>query len=347
MPNPFDNNNPNQISMILDSLKEKPRIIQLTQCVNEETLIEPCLKQVADKVDQVICIHGAVQSKVNAGQATPDGKSLDRTGEILERLQEDPLLKDKLLVIEIGRPWQNLEELKNAFLSYLRPGDYILILDADEFIHPDTVDKLRETIDTQPLVNEIVPVFYHFWKDKYHIKSPNDFANFGVQHQRFVKFEPGMHYRNHPVLTNIAGHCTYFSQHKWPFRFTCDWFGIYHYSYMNFKREELLAKKKFYDVELGQAKHGFVGAAERDYTMNEFLNYTEKEDSLLIFDKDHPSIIQTEPWFGQLDEKLTPKSFKHFSQEKPYSYTPKEMPLIYNTMIKIQQMPLFINPLDD
>ena len=160
--NPFDNNLPNQVQSVVDALDAEPKIVQCIQACNEEVLIKSCMLQLYDQVSKIIVIEGAVQNKVDAGQATSDGHSLDRTVEIIKDVKANQDPDKKIVFVQIDRPWTDLEELKNTFFQYMKEGDWMLITDADEFIVPNVIDKLRTAISIEPWATEFVPTFYHF-----------------------------------------------------------------------------------------------------------------------------------------------------------------------------------------
>jgi len=319
MSNPFNNNLPNQISAVVDALDAKPKIVQCIQACNEEKLIEACMLQLYNHVDRIIVIEGAVQSKVAAGQATPDGHSLDRTAEIIQDVKANKDPDNKIIFVQIDRPWQDLEELKNSFFQYMQQGDWMLITDADEFIMPETVDKLRRAIDIEPWATEFVPAgFYHFWRDAYHMRKPS--GDWGQQHQRFIRFQPGLNYQNHPVARDQNGTCTYFHPGYLSRRFVLPEFVVYHYSYCKDSDEEIAEKKAFYDKELGQDKHGDVGAYARGGQTEEYLTQSEDLDTVLRFDGLHPPAMAAHPIVQRKDEFLTSKEplMSHMEVE-PYN----------------------------
>lgn len=325
--NPFDSDAPNQISLICNAVGHRPRIMQCIQAVNESRLIEACMLQVYDKVDRIIVIEGATKAKVDAGQATHDGYSTDDTADIISRVitEKDP--DKKIIFVQINRPWNDLEEIKNTFFSYMSDGDWMLITDADEFIHPEVVDDLRHAISVEPFATEFVPSFYHFWKDTKHIRNPSKLG-FGTQHQRFIKFQQGLRYVTHPVATDSFGQCTYFSNQYLPRRFVLPSFEIFHYSYMSFKRHDIEQKKVFYERELKEkAAH-----TERAQIDDQFFNNTEGVDDLLVFDGDHPKIIQRMPWYsdinvGLLNSEDNETYWPRYNDREPYSLNP--VPLIW------------------
>jgi len=325
--NPFNNNLPNQVSTTIDALDAEPKIVQCIQACNEEKLIEACMLQAYDKVDRIIVIEGAVQSKVAAGQATPDGHSLDRTVEIIKDVKANKDPDRKIIFVQIDRPWQDLEELKNSFFQYMTAGDWMLITDADEFVMPEVVDKLREAITLEPWATEFVPSgFYHFWRDAYHIRKPS--GDWGQQHQRFIKFQPGLNYQNHPVARDGEGTCTYFDPRYLSRRFVLPEFRVYHYSYCKDSDQEIAEKKAFYDQELGQDKHGDVGAYARGGQTDEYLNQSEAMDTVLFFDEEHPPVMKDHEILKRKDAFLdAQEEIVNFSIIRPYCLT--HVPLIW------------------
>tara|TARA_S200002703_G_scaffold64721_2_gene55983 strand:+ start:1089 stop:2132 length:1044 start_codon:yes stop_codon:yes gene_type:complete len=325
--NPFNNDLPNQISSTVDALDAEPKIVQCIQACNEEKLIEACMLQLYDKVDRIIVIEGAVQNKVAAGQATPDGHSLDRTVEIIKDVKANKDPDKKIIFVQIDRPWQDLEELKNSFFQYMQQGDWMLITDADEFIMPEVVDNLREAISLEPWATEFVPAgFYHFWRDARHMRKPD--GDWGQQHQRFIKFQPGLNYQNHPVARDQNGVCTYFDPRYLSRRFVLPEFVVYHYSYCKDSDEEIAEKKAFYDQELSQDKHGDVGSYARGGQTDEYLNQTEDMETVLFFDGEHPPamanhpIVQRKDAFLEAQEEIT-----NYELAQPYCLT--HIPLIW------------------
>ena len=327
--NPFNNDLPNQISATVDALGAKPQIVQCIQVCNEEKLVEACMLQLYDKVDRIIVIEGAVQSKVAAGQATPDGHSLDRTVEIIKDVKANKDPDNKIIFVQIDRPWQDLEELKNSFFQYMKQGDWMLITDADEFIMPEVADKLREAISLEPWATEFVPAaFYHFWRDANHIRKPS--GDWGQQHQRFIRFQLGINYQNHPVARDGNGVCTYFDPRYLSRRFVLPDFAVYHYSYCKDNDEEIAEKKAFYDQELGQDKHGDVGAYARGGQTDEYLAQSEDLDTVLRFDQKHPPAMAQHPMVQRKDQFLADKELRHFDgPDGAAPYNLKHVPLIW------------------
>lgn len=324
--NPFNNNLPNQVSLICDMIDKKPRIVQAIQVCNEEKFVEACLLQLYDKVDKIIIIEGAVQNKVKAGQATEDGHSLDNTVEIINSVKANKDPDNKITFVQIDRPWVDLEEIKNTFFNYMQDGDWMLITDADEFLMPEVVDKLRKAISLEPFATEIVPGgFYHFWRDAYHMRVPS--GDWGQQHQRFIKYQSGLHYVNHPVARDANGICTYFDARYIPRRFVMKDFVYYHYSYCQDRDDDIRAKKEFYQRELGQEKHGDAGAYARGGQTDEYVNRLENLDTVLRFTGEHPPIIRDHIVSQYRDEVLASSDLRDYTVAQPYSLG--KIPLIW------------------
>jgi len=325
--NPFDHNLPNQVSAICDAIDKKPRIVQCIQACNEEKLIEACMLQLYNKVDKIIVIEGAVQNKVKAGQATPDGHSLDKTVEVIKRVKQEQDPDRKIIFVQIDRPWLDLEELKSTFFQYMQDGDWMLITDADEFIHPEVIDDLRQAISAEPYATEFVPsAFYHFWRDAWHVRKPS--GDWGQQHQRFIKFQQGLHYKNHPVARDANNQCTYFSPLYLGRRFVLPSLKFYHYSYCRMNDADIEQKKQFYDRELAQTKHGDVGAYARGGQTDEFINKFEDLDTVLRFDGTHPPAMANHEIVNKRDSFLSSQNnLAHYLDAEPYNMS--KIPLIW------------------
>lgn len=279
-----------QMASIAERVNKPARIVQCIQMHNEQDFALPVLSHLYDVVDRIIVIEGAVANRPNA---TPDGHSTDQTLEIIKdfKANHDPL--KKVVIISIGRPWKNLEEMKQTFLDMSIPGDWILINDADEFYRPDDIKRLRKAIDLNPHACEFVPNFLHFYGDIFHVAVPG--PEWQPQHQRFFKYVRGMKYNSHPVVTDPAGHCTYFSPHYQHRRVMLNDFFIYHYGYARRNMNEVMGQKKeYYSKEL--LKHGGANA-KFDQKVRDWFDGSEP---LLLYEDANPIIDLLKPTPGTL-----------------------------------------------
>lgn len=270
-----------QMQSIADIVNQPARIVQCIQMHNEEQFAHAVLSSIYDEVDRILVIEGAVENRPNA---TEDGHSIDRTVEILRDFKQNNDPDNKLLIISINKPWKNLEEMKQTFLDMSIPGDWILINDADEFYRPEDIRRLRTAIDRNPHACEFVPTFLHFYGDFNHVAVPG--PEWQPQHQRFFKYVRGMKYNSHPVVTDPAGHCTYFSPHYQHRRVMLNDFFIYHYGYARHNMDEVMEQKQaYYKDEL--AKHD--GADKKfDQKVEDWFTNIEP---VLEFDGEHPDAI--------------------------------------------------------
>ena len=237
-----------QTTSIGERINNPPRLVQCIQCHNEEEFIGLTLQSIYNEVDQIICIEGAVKNRPNS---TEDGHSTDRTVEIIKDFREnsDPL--NKLLFVQIKKPFEDLEQLKQTFIDLSCPGDWLIINDADEFYRPEDIKRLRIAIDRYPHAQEFIPVFLHFYRDFQHIAVPG--PEWQPQHQRIFKAVAGMKYNSHPVVTLPNGECSYFSPYIQSRRFIMNDFFVYHYGYARENMNDvMLSKRKYYERELSK-----------------------------------------------------------------------------------------------
>ena len=68
------------MNAISEVIAYEPKIVQCTQCFNEEAFIWYALKSIYNEVDYIRVVEGAVENQVNA---TEDGHSTDNTVKII------------------------------------------------------------------------------------------------------------------------------------------------------------------------------------------------------------------------------------------------------------------------
>lgn len=275
-----------QMQSIAERVNSPVRIVQCIQMHNEENFAEAVLGSIYDEVDRIIVIEGAVENRPNS---TSDGHSTDRTVEIISNFKAENDPDNKLIVISINKPWKDLEEMKQTFLDMSIPGDWMLINDADEFYRPEDIRRLRKAIELEPHACEVVPNFLHFYGSLDHVAVPG--PEWQPQHQRCFKYVRGMKYNSHPVVTDPAGQCTYFSPHYQPRRIMLNDFFIFHYGYARRDMDTVMKdKQEYYKGEL--AKHN--GADKKfDQKAQDWLDDVEP---VLAFDGDHPAALKS-AWF--------------------------------------------------
>jgi glycosyltransferase involved in cell wall biosynthesis len=289
-----------QISSILEEVNyngPRPRLIKCIGAHNESGWIEYTLANNYYEFDEIRVVEGAVRGRP---KSTPDGHSTDDTLEIIKKFP-DPLNKIKLFTLD--RPFKCLEEQKQIFLDTSKLGDWLFIVDCDEFYIEGDIARIRKAIELHPTASEFIPTFLHFYRDFRHVKAPHH--EWQPQHQRIIKWQPGMRYHTHPVATDGRGLCTYFSSEYQPKRFTLPGIFIYHYGHAKGQDFHKM-KQEFYRSELEKFKaHDGKSAADAfDVKFKEFVNYSEDLNTILQFDGAHPNVIKSHPIFEQRETIL-------------------------------------------
>lgn len=160
---------------------------------NEEKVIEQCLQSLAGWVDEIIVVH--------------DGPCSDRTLEIARRYT------DRVIV----RPHGGACEYHRSFIFREAASEWILMIDADEFIDQSSVQKIRELISAPGVGGYILP--WEMWNGKKVVTFPglqklalfrrDSIAYVGVLHEsvqvikgNVQKTEVILHHR--PAYNNVA-----------------------------------------------------------------------------------------------------------------------------------------------
>lgn len=289
----------------------KIKLVKCVQAVNEEGWIEYNLANCYDEFDKIRVIEGAVKGRPNS---TPDGHSTDRTREIIRNFP-DP--DNKIELLTRNKHWDSLEQLKQVFLDVAQDGEWLFIVDADEFYMEGDINRIRKFIKNKPnSAAEFIPVFLHFYRDFWHLKAPH--PEWQPQHQRIIKYEPGMRYHTHPVATLHDGKCSYFDPSMQSKRFTLP-INIFHYGHA---KKQALHKEKaeFYKTELKKFEgRGGSAASEFDLKLDEFLNYKEDLSSILAYDGQHPAVLKNHPLMSYKEKFYEDKNILSWRQDKIYS----------------------------
>lgn len=290
------------MDIIFSETNFNPDNIKIIQCVaahNEEDWVSYPILSIYNEIDIVLLIEGAVKGRPNS---TEGGHSTDKTLDIIRKIP-DPNSKIKLITKDGF--FKDLEEQKQIFLDQAEKIQkehpewtiYVLINDADEVITPETIKRLRAAIKLRPWASEFILTFLHFFHDFDHVSSPSD--QYNILHQRFFKYQVGMKYRTHPVVSDADGIDTCLDPRYQSFRFQIKDMFIHHYGNtkaLDFQK----AKAAFYKSEL--AKYGAADEAQQKYKV--FNERLEKPEDILLFTGQHPEVMKSHPLFKHRDEKL-------------------------------------------
>lgn len=293
------------MSRILQEVNCDLHKIKLVKCLavhNEEEWVEYNIRNNYEEYDIIRIIEGAVEGRPGA---TTDGSSTDRTLEIIKNV-DDP--EDKIELYTLDRPFKSLEEQKQIFLEAASDGEWLFIVDCDEFYMDGDIDRVREAIKMHPSASEFIPTFLHFYRDFYHLRATHPIWN--TQHQRIIRYREGLRYHTHPVATDAQGKCTYFTPEYQMDRYTLP---IYIYHYGHAKGHEFhKMKSEFYHSELTKfGGEGGNAAIEFDAKLDEFVNYKEDLNEILLYDGPHPSALDNH---SQRTEMACPIRSRYYAQ---------------------------------
>lgn len=306
-----------QIDVILSEVNYDLSKIKLVKCIgahNEADWIEYVLANNYDEFDKIRVVEGAVEGRP---LSTVDGHSTDKTVDLIKNFP-DP--QNKIELYQLSRPFKSLEEQKQIFLDVANDGEWLFIVDADEFYLEGDINRARKAILSRPSATELIPTFLHFYRDFKHIR---DFGpEWVLNHQRIIKFQKGMRYHTHPVATFETGQCTYFDPGIQLFRYFVPIF-IYHYGHAKGPQFHQM-KKEFYQKELAKfpGGKGRSAADEFDIKFKEYVEYKENLNEVLEFDGPHPACLDKHPIRNMLDSFYNDKKLKNWKDSKYYSVWP-------------------------
>ena len=307
----------NQQKQILSILEEidladnEPVLVKCLAVHNEEDWVESNLRNCYDEFDVIRVIEGAVKGRP---KSTESGHSTDKTLQLI-RAFPDP--GNKIELITQDRFFKSLEEQKQTFVDVAKEGEWLFIIDCDEFYKDGDISGIRKAIKTRPSAIEFIPLFLHFYRDFNHVKAPH--PEWQPQHQRIIRYRAGLRYHTHPVATDIDGRCTYFTGPYQVSRFTLPNIYIYHYGHAK-GREFHAMKQEFYKSELEKfaLADGTNASDKFDDKFVEFMEYKEPLDTILNYDGEHPVAIQNHPSAKNIEEFYVDKKIKNWKDDFVY-----------------------------
>ncbi len=139
------------------------RIVVCMIACSEAEFIASALESVYPLADRIVVVEGGNKHAVRAGLCDAKGRSVDGTREEITRFidERDPDRK-VLAVTRDDRPWRDKNEMREAYTTELRPGDWMLLLDADEVF---TVAGLWRMSALLHEADVVCPGFRLFWND--------------------------------------------------------------------------------------------------------------------------------------------------------------------------------------
>jgi len=140
------------------------KIVVCMIACSEEEFIGAALESVYPLADKIVVVEGGTKYAVEAGLCDEHGASLDDTQHELWEFKEERDPGRKLTLIPPpNRPWLDKREMRNACLKHVRPGDWMILLDADEVFTEEGLWRLSALMHGQADI--IRPAFRLFWND--------------------------------------------------------------------------------------------------------------------------------------------------------------------------------------
>ena len=173
---------------------EFPRITFTSFVLNGEPFIKYFLHSVYPHAHEIIIAEGAVRrAKVNA---SPKGRSLDRTGEILKEFKEHHDPENKLKILQLDRFWIDKNEMSNACAA-ASTGDYVWENGIDEFYMDHSFETVRDLLRDAPSIDGMSFRWHNFWGGKNYVTRGWLEYQGGCDANRLFRWGGGFSYAGH------------------------------------------------------------------------------------------------------------------------------------------------------
>lgn len=242
------------------------KIVGCVIACNEEEFLEVSVDSAAPLVDEWIIVVGGNEYAHKAGMCDDKGYPNDNTLEIARNLTD----KYGGFVIEPpGRLWKDKVEMRNAYVTFLSPGNWMFMLDGDEVYSEGQLWRLTELMQSYDI---LIMQFWLFW---------NNMDTIGTgkwqryPQERIVRWRHGFHYKGSNHLNVSSGNGS--QAHT---IYPC-WKGdeklFYHYSWVR-PLEKIRQKLAYYKYQSGNDNDSYVDEI--------FLKWRENQE--LVRGKTHP-----------------------------------------------------------
>jgi len=243
------------------------KIVVCMIACSEEEFIGAAIESVYPLADHIVVVEGGTRYAVEAGLCDEEGRSLDRT--IVEFMKAKGRSNDTSamqLYRAPGRPWLDKREMRNVYLQFVQPGDWMILLDADEVFTPGGLWRLSALMHGQADI--IRPAFRLFWNDMDTLGT-GKWADY--RQMKVIRWQEGWSYdHDHNMPTDKSG------------RRIVDLPGMkklepagplyHHYSWAGRSDEKLSAKCRYYVAQnKGEGKVAFPA----DYMERVFIPWRE------------------------------------------------------------------------
>lgn len=223
--------------------KSKRKWVAGTFVLNEVHYLECYLDSVYPFVHNIVIVEGATRY-IPKESKTAEGLSVDGTTELIKKYiaEKDP--EKKIRYVPMGNV-PTKRELQNRMLREFDKcqPDWCLVNGGDEVWLPETLMHYDDLIDAYPGLYTIGGQQRWFWVDmKHYVDISSDSYNRkfrkgnakafrdlkgdvqyqGYYFERCFRWQPGLHYINHPTVADQAGREIYIHPHYEPHRWFTD-----------------------------------------------------------------------------------------------------------------------------
>jgi len=225
---------------------KKGKTVGCVIALNEEEFLEASVDSVAPLIDEWIFVIGGNEYAQKAGMCNPDGTPIDKTLEIAHELANT---HNGTVIGPPGRLWKDKVEMRNAYATKLKPGDWMFMLDGDEVY---TEDQLWRVTQLMTQYEVLIMQFWLFWNNVNTIGT-GKWDNY--PQERVVKWREGYGYRGKNHL-HVSAHDSVLVNKK-----VKTWRGnerlFYHYSWVR-PLEKIYHKMEYYRQQSGVDNRGYV-----------------------------------------------------------------------------------------
>lgn len=163
------------------------KVVGCVIACNEEEFLASAVESVNPIVDEWVFVIGGNEYAYKAGMCDETGIPSDNTLKIAKELAQN---YNGHVIPPPGRLWKDKVEMRNAYVNFLKPGNWMFMLDGDEVYKEEQLWRVSELMREYEI---LIMQFWLFWNNTNTIGTG---AWDNYPQERVVRWHPGFEYKN-------------------------------------------------------------------------------------------------------------------------------------------------------
>jgi len=181
-------------------------VVACIPVLNEQDYLWCALESIYSGCRKIVVVEGVTQFFPRS-RCTSEGLSVDNTSNLISRFQNSvDKTRKKVEYIRAGEVQEGSGSkygwLRGYVQDYIRPGEFLLEVDADEVFDPSDIKEAVAVLTERPDMKMVEFKHLMFWLDFHHLLTIDSVEDLQT---RLWRWEDGMHFIEDHAVANMKG----------------------------------------------------------------------------------------------------------------------------------------------